>query len=91
MPEKFDYEGATPQNLKVTEAEFDQAWKQITPELKTAIDQAFSNIKEVHQRQMPEEVNLAQRSSREFLRVRRFPRFPAWDYTFLEAKEHSHP
>ena len=57
---KFDYEGAIPQNLKVTETEFNQAWKQITPELKTAIDQAFSNIKDVHQRQMPEEINLAQ-------------------------------
>ena len=57
---KFDYEGATPENIKVTEAEFNQAWTQITPGLKTAIDQAFSNIKDVHQRQMPEEINLAE-------------------------------
>ncbi|MEA5535334.1 histidinol dehydrogenase [Crocosphaera sp. XPORK-15E] len=57
---KFDYEGATAQNIKVTEAEFAEAQHLIEPEVKLAVEQAFRNIKEVHQRQMPEEMNLAE-------------------------------
>ncbi|MEA5511343.1 histidinol dehydrogenase [Crocosphaera sp. UHCC 0190] len=57
---KFDYEGATAQNIKVTAAEFAQAQHLIEPDVKLAVEQAFRNIKEVHQRQMPEEMNLAE-------------------------------
>lgn len=57
---KFDYAGATADNLKVTEAEFASAWDAIEPEVKTAVEQAFRNIREVHQRQMPEEIQLAE-------------------------------
>ncbi|MEG3439691.1 histidinol dehydrogenase [Pannus brasiliensis CCIBt3594] len=57
---RFDYEGATVDNLKVTEAEFDRAFQTIEPDVKTAIEQAFRNIHEVHRRQMPEEVQLAE-------------------------------
>ncbi|MCU0533113.1 MAG: histidinol dehydrogenase [Hydrococcus sp. Prado102] len=57
---KFDYAGANADNLKVTEEEFDRAEKIIEPDIKAAIEQAFTNIKAVHQRQMPEEMNLAE-------------------------------
>ncbi len=57
---KFDYPGATVDNIKVTEEEFDRAQKEIEPEIREAIAHAFSNIKEVHQRQMPEEIQLAE-------------------------------
>jgi histidinol dehydrogenase len=57
---KFDYPGAELHNLKVTEQEFAQAEDTIEPEIKEAIAHAFGNIKEVHQRQMPEEIQLAE-------------------------------
>jgi histidinol dehydrogenase len=57
---RFDYEGATVDNLRVTEAEFDRAFQLIEPEVKAAIEQAFHNIREVHSRQMPEEIQLAE-------------------------------
>jgi histidinol dehydrogenase len=57
---KFDYAGAEISNLKVTEQEFKQAQDTIEPEIKEALTQAFHNIKEVHQRQMPEEIQMAE-------------------------------
>ncbi|MDJ0898351.1 MAG: histidinol dehydrogenase [Xenococcus sp. MO_188.B8] len=57
---KFDYADATIENIKVTEAEFIAAEKAIEPELRDAIAHAFANIKEVHERQMPEEIQLAE-------------------------------
>jgi histidinol dehydrogenase len=57
---KFDYAGASVENLKVTEEEFDRAEESIESDVKAAIEQAFTNIKAVHQRQMPEEMNLAE-------------------------------
>ncbi|GBF78772.1 histidinol dehydrogenase [Aphanothece sacrum] len=57
---KFDYAGANPENIKVTPEEFAQAQNLIEPDVKLAVEQAFRNIKEVHQRQMPEEFQLAE-------------------------------
>lgn len=57
---KFDYEGATIENIKVTKEEFAQAHELIEADVKRAIEQSFKNIKEVHQRQMPEEIQLAE-------------------------------
>ncbi len=57
---KFDYAGATADNLKVTEAEFVAARDLVEPEVKAAVEQAFRNIREVHQRQMPAEIQLAE-------------------------------
>lgn len=57
---KFDYADATIENIKVTEAEFAEAEKAVDPELRDAIAHAFANIKEVHERQMPEEIQLAE-------------------------------
>ncbi|MEM9273781.1 MAG: histidinol dehydrogenase [Cyanobacteria bacterium P01_F01_bin.143] len=57
---KFDYPDATIETIKVTEAEFAEAEKAIAPEIRDAIAHAFSNIKEVHERQMPEEIQLAE-------------------------------
>ena len=57
---KFDYAGATVDNIKVTEEEFAKARELIEPEVKAAVEHAFANIKEVHQRQLPQEVQLAE-------------------------------
>lgn len=57
---KFDFADAEVENLKVTEQEFAEAHQLIDPQIKSAIEQAFKNIKEVHQRQMPEEIQLAE-------------------------------
>lgn len=57
---KFDYAGAELDNLKVTDAEFERAQETVEPEIRDAIAQAFRNIREVHQRQMPEEFQLAE-------------------------------
>ena len=57
---KFDYQGATVENIKVTEAEFAAAREAIAPEIKEAISQAFANITKVHKGQMPEEIKLAE-------------------------------
>ncbi|MBF2019936.1 MAG: histidinol dehydrogenase [Hydrococcus sp. C42_A2020_068] len=57
---KFDYVGASVENLKVTAAEFAKAQELIDPEVRAAIEQSFANIKAVHQRQMPEEMQLAE-------------------------------
>ncbi len=57
---KFDYVGATAENIQVTAAEFALANQLIEPKVKTAVEQAFHNIREVHQRQMPEEIQLAE-------------------------------
>lgn len=57
---KFDYTDATADNIKVSEQEFAAAHQAVEPGIKAAIEQAFANIQEVHQRQMPAEVQLAE-------------------------------
>ncbi len=57
---RFDYPSATIESLKVTPAEFEEAHRLIEPELKTAIEQSYRNILEVHRRQMPEEIQWAE-------------------------------
>jgi len=57
---KFDNPEASRENLKVTAKEFEQAEQEIDPELKKAIELAYNNILEVHQRQMPDEMHFAE-------------------------------
>lgn len=57
---KFDYADATVENLKVSEEEFAAAHEKVEPDLKAALEEAFTNIKAVHQRQCPEEIQLAE-------------------------------
>lgn len=57
---KFDYADATVENLKVSEEEFAAAHEKVDPDLKAALEEAFTNIKAVHQRQCPEEIQLAE-------------------------------
>lgn len=57
---KFDYAEATTENIKVTPEEFAKARESLGLSLKKAIEQAFRHIKSVHQRQMPEEMTLAE-------------------------------
>lgn len=58
--QKFDYAGATPDNLKVTPAEFAEAEQLVNPELRRAVEHAFRNIQAVHQKQMPVSMHLAE-------------------------------
>jgi len=58
--QKFDYAGATPDNLKVTPAEFAEAEQLVNPELRQAVEHAFRNIQAVHQKQMPVPMHLAE-------------------------------
>ncbi|XTZ12975.1 MAG: histidinol dehydrogenase, partial [cyanobacterium endosymbiont of Rhopalodia inflata] len=57
---KFDYSEASVNNIKVTETEFAQARELVEPDIKTAVEQSFRNIKAVHQGQMPEPIHLAE-------------------------------
>lgn len=57
---KFDYSDAEIRSLKVSDQEFEEASASIEPELRDAIHHAFLNIREFHQRQMPEEIHLAE-------------------------------
>jgi histidinol dehydrogenase len=57
---KFDYAEAEISNLKVSAQEFADAQLSVDPKIKSALQQAFTNIKAVHQRQMPDEINLAE-------------------------------
>lgn len=57
---KFDYSEASVNNIKVTETEFAQARELVEPDVKTAVEQSFRNIKAVHQGQMPEPIHLAE-------------------------------
>jgi histidinol dehydrogenase len=58
--QKFDYPNAAVENLRVTAAEFAAAEQEITPELRAALSQAYTNISEVHRRQLPEEIKLGE-------------------------------
>lgn len=53
---RFDYPSATLESLKVSPGEFEEAQRSIEPRLKSAIEQSYRNILEVHRRQMPEEI-----------------------------------
>lgn len=57
---KFDCPTATLASLKVTEAEFVAAHESIDPAIKNAIHHAHQNIRAVHERQMPEQIHMAE-------------------------------
>jgi histidinol dehydrogenase len=57
---KFDCPTATLESLKVTEAEFVAAHQSIDPAIKAAIHHAHQNIRAVHERQMPEQIHMAE-------------------------------
>jgi histidinol dehydrogenase len=54
--EKFDKAKMTAEQLKVTEAEFEQARNNLDPEVKKVIEISAANIKKFHQAQIPEEM-----------------------------------
>lgn len=54
--EKFDKAKMTVEQLKVTDAEFEQASNNLDPEIKKVIEISAANIKKFHQAQMPEEM-----------------------------------
>ena len=53
---KFDKAKMMVDQLKVTEAEFEQARNNLDPEVKKVIEISAANIKKFHQAQMPEEM-----------------------------------
>jgi histidinol dehydrogenase len=58
--QKFDKAKMTIAQLKVTEAEFEQARQRLDPQVKTVIENSAKNIKKFHHAQMPEEMWFAQ-------------------------------
>jgi len=54
--EQFDKAKMTVTQLKVTEAEFEQARNNLEPQVKAVIETSAKNIKKFHQAQMPEEM-----------------------------------
>jgi len=54
--EKFDKAKMTVAQLKVTEAEFEQARQNLDPKIKEVIQISAANIKKFHQAQMPEDL-----------------------------------
>jgi len=55
---KFDYAGATVENLRVTAEEFAEAQRLVNPDLRRAVEHSFKNIKTVHTDQMPPQMHL---------------------------------
>ena len=55
---KFDYAGATVENLRVTAEEFAEAQRLVNPDLRRAVEHSFNNIKTVHTDQMPPQMHL---------------------------------
>lgn len=54
--EKFDNVKLSPENLKVTEEEFDAAERGLDSSMKAVIEKSAENIRKFHQAQMPEEM-----------------------------------
>ena len=52
------FEGRSLQSLKVTDEEFANAESSVSPEAKTAIDTAISNVRRFHEAQTPAEIDL---------------------------------
>ena len=82
---QFDYADATAENLKVTEAEFAAAWEGIEPAVKTAVEQAFHNIREVHNARCLQKFNWQKLTGGSLL-ARRFRPFLVSGYTSLAVK-----
>lgn len=54
--EKFDRATLRPDAIRASEAEFEEAFRTIKPEVRAAIERAIGNIRTFHERQMPEEL-----------------------------------
>lgn len=57
---QFDFAGATAANLRVSDAEFEEAEALVDPQLRRAVEHAFRNIEKVHSGQMPTPMHLAE-------------------------------
>lgn len=57
---KFDYAGATVENLRVTAEEFAEAQRLVNPDLRRAVEHSFKNIKTVHKDQIPPQMHLGE-------------------------------
>jgi len=53
---EFDNATIDPTSLKVTEAEFDEAWSTLDPDMLEVLEYSADNIRRFHEAQMPEEL-----------------------------------
>ncbi len=56
LTEKFD--GVTPESIRVSSNEIEEACARLTPEMKQALEQAYSNIAKFHEAQKPQPIKV---------------------------------
>ncbi|MEZ8063547.1 MULTISPECIES: histidinol dehydrogenase [Vibrio] len=56
LTEKFD--GVTPESIRVSSGEIEEACARLTPEMKQALEQAYSNIAKFHEAQKPQPIKV---------------------------------
>nr|WP_202603131.1 histidinol dehydrogenase [Vibrio toranzoniae] len=56
LTEKFD--GVTPESIRVSSGEIEEACTRLTPEMKQALEQAYSNIAKFHEAQKPQPIKV---------------------------------
>ncbi|MDA0145088.1 histidinol dehydrogenase [Vibrio sp. RW] len=56
LTEKFD--GVTPESIRVSSGEIEEACARLTPEMKQALEQAYSNIVKFHEAQKPQPIKV---------------------------------
>nr|WP_202612639.1 histidinol dehydrogenase [Vibrio toranzoniae] len=56
LTEKFD--GVTPESIRVSSGEIEEACTRLTPEMKQALEQAYSNITKFHEAQKPQPIKV---------------------------------
>ncbi|MGB2145631.1 MAG: histidinol dehydrogenase [Vibrio toranzoniae] len=56
LTEKFD--GVTPESIRVSSDEIEEACTRLTPEMKQALEQAYSNIAKFHEAQKPQPIKV---------------------------------
>ncbi len=54
LTKKYDGADLSPAALRVSEAEFEQAWRQVDPAIRGALQRAAENIRRFHERAIPE-------------------------------------
>jgi histidinol dehydrogenase len=57
---KYDYAKTSVETLKVSDKEISNANSKVSPSVKSSLQQAFYNIKQFHQRQMPQEIQVVE-------------------------------
>ncbi|HEY3396148.1 MAG TPA: histidinol dehydrogenase [Armatimonadota bacterium] len=53
LSKQFDYSEYTPEMIRVSEAEIDAAYEQVSPELLASLRRAIANVRAYHERELP--------------------------------------